>query len=464
MDTGWKEAVLTGFLLYLAHYPYHWWPLQWVSGVLYLTYLTQFLSISQAILFSGIVGGISHLPILRGRVLGPKWLIGSVFLFTFAVYALSGGLLWWLYGRISPASRIFLFPVFLVTVEFLLSHGPYGVWVSEGYLQSPFLPITGIVAYTGIYGISFLIALFSSLLVAFLFYSPELPLILPGLLLFFFLILLGIGTWKESQPERIVQAGIVVNSEASGIKETFPEPQAQRALNLYLEDLKEVADKGAHIAFLPEVALSVYSHSLQEFIEEFQKVARTKKIHLAVAYCEKVNEEKVYNKVLVISSTGEILGEYRKRYPLFGVAKRVQRGDTPPLICKLNGVRYGFIICHDDCFPRWVRYVGRKEADVLVVPSKDWLEIAQEHKDVSLFRGLENGCTQIRITLNGYSRVTNPWGRVLYSRNTFASPRICEVVRIPVHRRRTLYPMAGDLFAWMNVVVFLYFLSMALIK
>ncbi|MFN4182138.1 MAG: nitrilase-related carbon-nitrogen hydrolase, partial [bacterium] len=323
MVAGWKDAVLVGLLLYLAHYPYHWWPLQWAGGVLFLTYLTQFVSLSQAIFFSGIVGGVSHLPILRGMVLGPRWLIGSVFLFAIGLYALGGGLLWWLYGNISPASRIFLFPVFLVSVEFLLSHGPYGVWVSEGYLQSPFLPITGIVSYTGIYGISFLIALFSSLLVAIFLYTPGVFTLLPGLLIFFFLLLPGIWTLKEKPPERMVSAGIVVNSEASGIREPFPEPLAQKALQLYLEDLKEVAEKGADIAFLPEVALSVYSHSRREFLQQFQEVAREKKIYLVVAYSIKDNEEKVYNQLTVISPGGEIVGEYRKRYPLFGVAKKV---------------------------------------------------------------------------------------------------------------------------------------------
>ncbi|MFN4182218.1 MAG: hypothetical protein ACK4G3_03290, partial [bacterium] len=80
------------------------------------------------------------------------------------------------------------------------------------------------------------------------------------------------------------------------------------------------------------------------------------------------------------------------------------------------------------------------------------------------FRAVENGCSQIRITLNGYSQVVNPRGKILYSRHSFTTPRICEVVRVPVQTRRTLYPLSSDLFAMINLVALFYFLSVSLGK
>ncbi len=457
---GW----VVGLFLYLSQYPYHWWVLQWVGAIVYLTGLLHLTSFRDAVMFSGLVGAISHLYVLRGVVAGPVMLRVLVYSLSVLIYGVFGGCLWWMYGHMPAGWHIWLLPVYLVSLEFLLSFGPYGVWVSEGYLQARLLPLIPMVSITGIYGISFIIGLVASLWIALFYYSPAWTVLLPGILVVFAVFAFGIAQSQSPKTEQTVSIGLVVDSVASSLEGKYPEKEGVQAMEMYVQRLAEVADKGATVAILPEVALKVSSNARADFLAKFQAFARSRKLNIFLPFVEMDENWQSVNQMVVISEEGKIAGNYVKRYPLFGVAKKVQRGKSPPLIVELGGVRCGCIICHDDCFPRFVRYLGRNAVDIMVVPSKDWMEIALMHRDVSLFRAVENGCVQVRVTMNGYTQVVEPTGRILFSRSSIAFPRICEAVSIPLWKKKTLYPILGDIFAMANLILLIYFFWQAGLK
>src|SRR6185503_12136590 len=89
------------------------------------------------------------------------------------------------------------------------------------------------------------------------------------------------------------------------------------------------------------------------------------------------------------------------------------------------------------------------EADILIVPARDWAEIGAVHSQKANLRAVENGYSMIRQAEFGTSGAFDPQGRVLSSHD-YASADIHVVYSdVPVRGRATVYRSVGDLFAWL---------------
>ena len=122
------------------------------------------------------------------------------------------------------------------------------------------------------------------------------------------------------------------------------------------------------------------------------------------------------NRVLAIRPDGQIeYTHFKGRNPNAGFYQgdRIEVIDTP----------YGRIaspICFEMEFHRFIRQVGKKDVDILIVPgdepSKD---NAIVHTEISMFRCIENGCSMLRTTLEGLTMGMDYQGRVLSQMNYY---------------------------------------------
>lgn len=127
--------------------------------------------------------------------------------------------------------------------------------------------------------------------------------------------------------------------------------------------MREAAVAGAHIVHFPETALSGYGRLdftsssatnwqyLEEHTKEIVTLAGKLGLWVVLGSCRRVvAREKPANCIHVISDTGRIVGTYDKQK----LAPKEPDWYTPgdgALVITINGMKCGFLICYDSCFP-----------------------------------------------------------------------------------------------------------------
>jgi predicted amidohydrolase len=144
--------------------------------------------------------------------------------------------------------------------------------------------------------------------------------------------------------------------------------------------IQDVADLGADIVVLPELANSGYmfrdTDELREAAEpldgkttsEWEKLASEHCLVIVGGFAESAGNT-VYNSAVLIDETG-LRSCYRKAH-LWNTEKEVgftAGGARPPVVDTLHG-RIGIMICYDLEFPEWVRHVALDGAELLCAPA-----------------------------------------------------------------------------------------------
>lgn len=127
--------------------------------------------------------------------------------------------------------------------------------------------------------------------------------------------------------------------------------------------MREAADAAVHVVHFPETALSGYGRSdftpsstdnwqqLEEHTEEIVNLAGKLGLWVVLGSCRRVvDREKPANCIHVISDAGRIVGTYNKQN-LTPVESAWYTPGSGFLVVAINGMKCGFLICYEACFP-----------------------------------------------------------------------------------------------------------------
>ena len=190
-------------------------------------------------------------------------------------------------------------------------------------------------------------------------------------------------------------------------------------------------------------------------------------------------ETNYFNSSFLISPTGELAGEYRKQHlvmfgeyvpfakwlPFLKWVTPITGGYTPgdraaPFEMGDLNVKVSVLICFEDTFPQVARRYVDDDTDFLVNITNDgWFgegAAQRQHAAAALFRAVENGLPLVRCTNTGLTCWIDASGRI---RREFRSAQDgiygtgFMTVRIPVlrpgeKRAKTFYRQHGDAFGW----------------
>jgi len=185
-----------------------------------------------------------------------------------------------------------------------------------------------------------------------------------------------------------------------------------------------------------------------------------------------------FNSSFVINPQGEIVGEYRKRnLVIFGEYVPLTRwlpflkhltpitggftpGDGPvPFHLDNLNVNVSVLICFEDIFPHLAREYVSDDTDFLVnLTNNGWFGegAAQwQHAAAAIFRAIENGLPLVRCANNGVTCWADAHGRLKWfesASNGIYGPGFM-IVNVPVlapgeKRAPTFYRLHGDRFGW----------------
>lgn len=351
-----------------------------------------------------------------------------------------------------------VFPIAATAVDFFSANGsPFGTFGAGAYSQRDFLPIIQIASVTGLWGITFIISWFASLMNHV--WENEFKLsrsVLASTCVLILIVVLGFGrTLSASQPAQTAQvAGFSLPngrlSEILGHLETQDESSFRLAVDeLHAQELNQIrvlAEQGAEIVTLQEGAGMGYPDQIAKLMAAAAVVARETGIYIVLPTFT-VEIEKPENIVHIIDPHGNVVLEHIKyggtqfEGSLTGSGE-LRTVDTP--YGKISA-----IICWDADFPSVVKQAGEQDVDLLFVPSNDWIGVKDIHAGMATFRAVENGMSIYRQTGSGISIVMDAFGRMINRVDTFEEEKAgnfaaIQMVTTPIGSVDTLYPVIGD--------------------
>jgi apolipoprotein N-acyltransferase len=377
-----------------------------------------------------------------------------------------------LYSKYKGFSATLIFPLLYTTFDFLLNlFNPFGTLGILGYSQYDFLSFAQLASITGIWGLTFMITWFGSAVYwAFENYADKQNMkrgiaiyssILIAVLLFGSIRLnlpLASGTVRIASMhvyDKNVEGDKMNASLENKDIVSFKVISDTIVKNLIAATIRE-SNAGAKIIVWSEIASKILKQDEDSLVAICKNLAQKQGIYLITTpYIISLNaNEKPENKILLFSPKGELIFTHFKYGGNF--MEGTVQGDK---IIKAIPTEFGnlsAIICWDGDFPSIVKQAGKLNTDILFVPASDWEEIDPAHAIVTVFRGIENGCSVVRETRNGLSIITDPRGKVIAQTDHFKNTSWVNIGAVPVKNCFALYPVIGDLFGWISIIGLLY--------
>lgn len=434
---------------------------------------------------------------------------GIIFFVMILIVSLIAAVPFWLhriiYSHLTGWKRTLLFPSLLVTYEYITSFGGGGTWGSMAYTQFPNFLLMQTASITGIWGITFLVGWFNSILFVLIaehwnWQRVRKPASLFSVILICLLFygLVKTNPYFGHTREMVRVAGITASNiepimamyiDAFGktldiheenLSQTSSElAELNKGLALFVEDpfdqrfektrsvltasldtlflrSQNEAAAGAKIISWSEALTFVIKSEEKLTIKKGREFALRNEVYFLMTMASitpgKIEQGKKFieNKAILFGPSGEILNTFLKNRPVPVVEPSVAGDGNVPAIRTTYG-NLAVSICYDADFPVLMQQLGQKGADILLLPSGDWKEIAPYHAQMAVVRAIENGVSLLRPVSNAQSVAVDFNGGVISVSNYFDKGGRVVVANLPVKGIPTFYTIIGDSVAWICI-------------
>jgi apolipoprotein N-acyltransferase len=412
-------------------------------------------------------------------------------------------------ARVLSTWSILVLPVVFVIFEYLNSFGGGGTWGSIAYSQFENLPLMQLASVTGIWGIVFLIYLSSSILVWVIENKSNenfswRPVRTYSVIM---VIVILAGTMRINSyfasPQKVVRIAAISGNNLEIVKalyeawtgkkfaadlnsltQTSPEvaelqkglvafvenptdekfTTAKEKINVYEDSLlaltRTEARAGAKIVAWSEALTFILKEDEDRLLAKAKLLCKENKIHLLVTMAAflpgkvEMGKKFIENKAVLINPEGVVESVLFKNKPVPVVDPSIAGDGIIPVVKTTHG-NLATSICYDADFPDLMRQAGKKGADVLLLPSGDWKEIAPYHAQMAMMRGIENGFSLVRPVSGATSVMTDPYGRVRGIKKFDDEGSKVLIAYVPVKGVKTFYPIIGDIVVYMCGIAFI---------
>ncbi len=381
--------------------------------------------------------------------------------------------------RLGGFAATLVFPLATTALDFLgMTANPMGSFGAQAYTQYGSLTFMQLLSVTGMWGITFLVGWFATVVNYAWERSFSWPQIRRGLAIFACVLLavMAYGSIRLAYFQPAAGTVRVAAFTAVDFREKQDELFQTRGTDWeaflrlaaerydpYFETTSREAQAGAKIVLWPEMALQVAADDEPALIARGQEVSRQEGIYLAMSWMKLYEEDRPSQVKLVITDpAGDVVLEHVK----YGGAmiEGFEPGDG---ILRTVETPYGTLsglICWDTDFPVTVSQAGRNGTDILLSPSLEFRAADPMHAQMAVFRAIENGVSMVRQADNGLSVVTDPYGRTLAAMDHFTASERVMVAQVPTQGIFTIYSVIGDLFGWLAVVGFVAMVAWGVIR
>lgn len=469
--------IACGFLLHLAYPAADWDLLAWLSLAPLLLFALD-ADPGRAFGVGWLAGLAFFLPLLRWLTHTmttystlPLPLALLVLLGLAAYLALYWGAVAWALARLAirfGARALWAAPVLWVAAELARAHLLTGFpWGLLGYSQYRRLALIQVAAWTGVYGVSFLVALVNAALAWALVQGRR------GLVVAAVVVAVAVGGAAALGAERLRRApqpsfpvAIAQGSIDQAVK--WEKAYQAKTLEIYRDLTTEVRGRPRLLVW-PETAVPAYVRLEPWVLGWLTELAARTETPLLVGApdAERTDGGTRYSNSAFLMTARGVAARYDKIHlvpfgeyvPLKGVLFFVQAiaaeiGDFSPgrevTVFPLEAAPFGVVICYEVIFPDlFRRFVAGGARFMVNITNDGWFGRSSgplQHLAMVPFRAVENGVAVVRAANTGVSAVTEPTGRIgprlgLFERGVVEAA-------IPLREGVTFYTRFGDLFAY----------------
>jgi apolipoprotein N-acyltransferase len=397
--------------------------------------------------YAGSCFWIFHVMNTYGGLSAPMAVV-ILLLFCFYVglyHALFGFVLGWLSRRrtFANARALALSPVLWVAVEYARSHITSFPWDLLGYAAIDNIPLTRLATVTGVYGLSFVIALVNTAF-ALAFLLPRQRRVGVALPVLLAAIALQSGALVRYSPIQATHTAVLVQENLSLANRQWTSAEFNQTLaNLVeLSDqgvAKRAGDKAAPLILWPESPAQFFT-SDPGFRSWMSALARTTHGYviagsLGTAPTADSAHSHIFNSAQLVLPDGGFgprydkihlvpFGEFVPYRDLLFFAQslthdvgELSRGNRRIVFDMMEGHHAGTFICYESAFPEEVRQFALNGADLFVNLSDDgWYGrygAPPQHLNIARMRAIENGRWLLRATNTGVTASISPLGEVV---------------------------------------------------
>jgi apolipoprotein N-acyltransferase len=366
-------------------------------------------------------------------------------------------------------------------------------WCLLGYTQFKNLSLIQIADLTGVYGVSFLVAL-SNFAIFFLFFrrntdrAPGLRWQIPCVILMFALTFLyGHQNLKgdngNAEEQKIIPATIIQANIDQSVK--WDPAYQSKTLDLYEALTGQTADFGPTLIVWPETAVPFFAQDVSELSIRLGEIAGASGAHFILgspAYVKDDHGIRYHNRAYYLSPERGFSDYYDKVHlvpfgeyvPLKRLLPFIHRlvpaaGDFEPgkdlSPLKLPFLSAGVIICFEAIFPELSRRLVKENAEILVNLTNDaWFGATSapyQHLSMAIFRAVENGRPMLRAANTGFSAFIESSGKIIVRSRLFTEGILRKRLVVQAGPLR-FYTRHGDVFSGalliMNLIICLHML------
>lgn len=427
--------------------------------------------------YGGILYWLNIVMTLYGKL---PWIVSfCLFLFLVAYLALYVGIVAMLVrkGECAGVSPLLSFPLLWGAFEYLRSFALSGFpWASLGYSQYRVLPLIQIADITGVYGVSFLIALANMVLLRItkgVVAKDSSAYPVRGAILFLVLLVATVayGFKRLNTVERGVplKTALIQGNIPQDVKW---DPAFQEATVAIYELLsRQACAGGCDLVVWPESALPFFFQSDARYAARIESLAAELKTYMVVgspAFEQEGGRLRYLNSAYLLAPTGEVLGRSDKMH-LVPFGEYVPLAKLLPFVNKLVvGIgdfspgrrvtpldtgkgKVGVLICFEGIFPELAREYVRAGSRLLVNITNDaWFGRSSapfQHLSMTVFRAVENRVSLVRAANTGITSIIDSKGHIRGMTPLFKETFLNGEVRMG--EGETFYCRYGDLFAWL---------------
>ena len=365
-----------------------------------------------------------------------------------------------IYNKISKWASVFAFPLLVSFIEYVFEFSPIANFNVFAYALRNNVQIIQICSLFGCYFLSFVIALFASVMD----YSHEVykkENKISKFVYFYAIIILFITSFGAirllipEKEERYNIASVLGTSQCLydlGKQTTLP-------INEYMDYIQNVIIKAnkseAKILLFAEEAFGLYLKDRNELINFIAKLAEKYNIFVVLTLGVAVDSETFKNEAILISDKGKVLYNYDKKNLIVIMESMFQSNNSEYKTFDTELGKLGVVICYDINYPDYLNQLSRLGLDTLLIPSWDWVGLTEYHSLNLRFRSIENGFNAMKSTAHGITLGTDYKGRFL----SYFKPYECEeyFVLTSLYKKgtKTLYLYIGKYFNYLYLVVFI---------